>query len=112
MKLEKYTKIKGALRTPAYKEVLEELSLTKGIKLAKLENITVSIKLENGDSHSFDGDETSQNRLNRAYNVVKYKKQKGIDWKDSNNELVFITDKEILNILAEALKLQTSIWTS
>ena len=110
MKLEKYTKISGALRTPAYREVPEEFSASQGKKEEAVRNIVVEVELKDKTTHKFQGDESSQDRLHRAYTVLKGKKISNISWKTVDNKIVELTPLDILNIMHASSEAQTALW--
>lgn len=98
----------GALFVKVYKEIPETYNPAKGKKLAEVNKIVVTVNI-NGVDVRFDGDEISQNRLNRAFTVAKYK-NKTIPWHTYDNEDVLLDAEQILDILDAAGTAQTVLW--
>ena len=111
-KLEKYTKVKGALRTPAYREVPEkDIPKYKGDRANSVEAIVVTVTLEDTTTQNFDGDETAQNRLARAYLVLQTKTAgTTMPWKTADNTIANITVNDAIAILEAAGQAQTALW--
>ena len=110
MKLEKYTKISGGLRTPTYREVPEEFSSRRGKKEEAVKNIIVEVQLFDKTIHKFQGDESSQDRLHRAYTILTNKNIQDISWKTVDNKLVKLVPEDILNIMLASSEAQTALW--
>ena len=111
MKLEKYTKQSGAFLRPKYKETIDtEISEFKGTRAISVSEITIESTLENGETHTFDGDETSQNRLSRAGWGIQQLGIPTLQWKTYNNDVVELTVTDIATILVKAGQAQTAVW--
>ena len=111
MDLEKYTKKTGAHIRPMYKEVPENnISKFKGERAINVDYIIVSVALENGETHDFQGDETSQNRLARSGWGMEKMGILTIDWKTAENRIVQLTVIDIATILLQAGQAQSALW--
>lgn len=98
----------GAYIRKVYEEIPETLNLFKGERDVNVSKIVVTVNIDGVDIE-FDGDERSQNRLNRAYTVAK-NKNKNVFWKTYNNDLVELNADQILDILDAAGTKQTELW--
>lgn len=99
----------GAFIRRAYEELPDVFSAEKGQKLEQVGKIIVSIDI-GGTEVEFDGDETSQNRLARAYLVLTGKNLENTPWKTYNNAWVTLSKDDILEILYKAGAKQTELW--
>jgi len=98
----------GAFIRKVYQEIPDTYSSTKGKRMLDVSRIKVTITID-GQEIAFDGDERSQDRLNRAYTVAKGK-NKLAKWKTYDNADVMLTADQILDILDAAGMEQTSLW--
>lgn len=111
MKIEKYMKTEGALIKPSFREIPEEnISSFKGNRSLNVENIIVTVLLESGEEHSFQGDEDSQNRFVRAGWAMDKMSVSSTKWKTVDNIIVDITVNDIANIILKAGIEQTKLW--
>jgi len=80
IKIEPFTKTSGAFRRKMFKEVITP-DIISGQKGDRINNVR-SIVVTTSNGNTFDGDETSQNRINRAITVMN-NKPKGytFNWK-------------------------------
>lgn len=111
MKLEKYIEQEGALFKPRFRQVPDNnIALSKGMKLHGISEIVVEVKLEDGEVHTFQGCEDSQNRLIRAGWCMEKLSVKNTEWKTADNKIVKLSVKDIANILYACVAMQTDIW--
>lgn len=106
--------IKGLLKkTTHYEETLEKVDKAKGERTEKVESIEVTIST----GKTFNANEDSQNRMNRAYVGLKDGIENGllpidktITWKLADNTFQEVTHQELLEALILAGELQSGIW--
>jgi hypothetical protein len=112
MKIEESIKQTGAFIRKVFKEVPEELSIKKGIRTLNVDNIVVKLIRTDGTELLFDGDETSQNRMIRAYTVLKAKNLTSTLWKMSDNTIKEIQIDEFIDAIELAGIEQSKLWFS
>ena len=112
MKLEKYTKKTGAFLRPMYRESQEEeIPQYKGERTINVANIEVSVTISSGQTHTFHGDETSQNRLGRTgWALQQQSTVLTVKWKTVDDTIVDLTVEDIALILITAGTVQSSLW--
>ena len=110
MKIEKYTKVTGAYVRSKYRETLEnEIHSSKADKLINVQKIEVKVKVSSG-TFTFQGDETSQNRLSRIGWAMEKTKTPTKKWKTSDNQIVDLTIDDIAKIVMAASDEQDKLW--
>lgn len=84
----------------------EEKKITRANRVAK---IVVTVMRGETALH-FDGDETSQNRLNRFVQALRRTEQPGMPWILADNTVVDVTVEEMEQALDLALQQQHALW--
>jgi len=118
MKLEKYTDIKGALRTPKYKEVRETLSQKHGDRTVAVDKLVAT----NTAGQVIDADEKSMDRFDRvislgiaqvmlatnptntAWDAVVF------PWVDANNKVIQVSLRQAVELQADGLNKLSAVW--
>lgn len=98
----------GAYIRKVYEEIPETLNMFKGERHVNVSKIVVTVNIDGVDVE-FDGDEKSQDRLNRAYTVASGK-NKIVPWKTFDNKKIMLSVANILDILDAAGTKQTELW--
>ena len=110
MKIEENIKQTGAFIRKVYVEVPEEFSVKKGSRQLNTDSIIVTVTRLDGTKLLFDGDETSQNRMIRAYTVMKAKNVTSTLWKMADNTVMDITADEFIDAVELAGIEQSNLW--
>ncbi len=111
MKLEKYIKQNGAKRTAYYREVgKDSIRISKGTKTNNVDEIYVTLELESGETHTFQGGEQSQDRLTRRLVLLQAGYEFETEWKTIDNKFTEVTVNDIIEILTDAARQQDLLW--
>jgi hypothetical protein len=100
----------GAYLRRVYIEVPEELTVKKGNRITEVDKIIVKVVRLDGTELFFNGDETSQNRMIRAYTVMKAKNLTAIPWRMADNNTLDVSADEFIDALELAGIEQGKVW--
>ena len=79
---------------------------SKQLKIHNIKNLKVTVK----SGRTFDGDETSQDRMARAVNIASISGQTETQWKLADNTIVTVTLDELKEALSLAGKRMSEMW--
>ena len=118
MELEKYTEIRGALRTPKYREVTGTTNKKHGDRTIEVEALTAT----NADGQVVDADEVSMDRFDRVLSLGVAQAMIASDttnpvwdettfpWVDANNNAISISIRQAVELQADGLQMLSAIW--